>query len=298
MTLVLSIKKSVRDETINELTKFPVHYLIISLLYEPKEYPLVLVNEGVVVVHHEDEKIMDKVKEEWKDSTIFSLEDLKSENYFVLVSLSVFNSWTPILKKMDLRNISRNVYSEAGIEVYPAYHNVFRIFQVLPLEKVKVVFIFQDPYKHRHACGIAVSSHEPKLPPTLETLIKVLVKEGFKHNEKKKEPGNLISWVNQGVFLFNVSLTVGKGEGRSHYAHWEALIRDVCLELNKNKNLVVCLFGNKAKELKVYLKNTDILLFSHPSPLSQANFDNVVIYSDINKKLKQKKVSEINWDLD
>jgi uracil-DNA glycosylase len=299
MTLILSIRKGQLEEVTNFISKSPLYPLIEEILYEPDVYPLVLTRNEIVVVYHDSDSIFDKVKEHWKDGKILKLEDLKEEkNYLSLVSLKVINSWAPILRRVNLNFISKNVYSEAGIEVFPPYPLTFRIFEILPLENVKVVFIFQDPYQHKHACGIAVSSHETKIPPTLATLLKVLKRQGYKHNEEKKEPGNLISWVNQGVFLFNTALTIGKGEGRSHFSYWENFTREVCLELNKNKKLVVCLFGKKAQELKGYLKNTDVLPFAHPSPNSLVSFDNVDIYLEVNKRLKEKKVGEINWNLD
>jgi uracil-DNA glycosylase len=299
MTLVISIKKEQLQETFSLLSKFPINQKIESILYEPQFYPLVLVKNDIVVVYHENDLIFSKINEHWKAYSILRLEDIKEErNYLALVSLNIFNSWAPILRRVNLNFISKNVYSEAGIEVFPSYQDTFRLFSILPLEKVKVVFIFQDPYQHKHACGIAVSTHEPKIPPTLATLLKVLKREGFKNDEKRKEPGNLLPWVNQGVFLFNTALTVGKGEGRNHYSYWEPLTREVCSELNKNGKLIVCLFGKKAQELKGYLKGTEILLFAHPSPNSLVSFDNVVIFSEVNRKLKEKKVEEINWNLE
>ena len=65
--------------------------------------------------------------------------------------IAIRRSWYEILKDefskqyfLDLQNFLKNEY--ANYTIYPEEKNIFNALNVIPLDKVKVVIIGQDPY--------------------------------------------------------------------------------------------------------------------------------------------------------
>ena len=85
---------------------------------------------------------------------------------------------------------------------------VFTIYHQLTLNQTKVLILGQDPYHgigQAHGLSFSIENNI-KLPPSLINIFKE-IKERSKHYNNC---GNLMNWVNQGVFLLNSVLTVEK----------------------------------------------------------------------------------------
>lgn len=155
--------------------------------------------------------------------------------------------------------------------VYPAKENVFRAFELTPLEKVKVVILGQDPYHEPgQAHGLAFSVPDGiQLPPSLRNIYEELVLE---YGGEAPKSGNLEGWARQGVLLLNTVLTVREHEANSHAGHgWEQFTDNVLRELNEqNQTIVFMLWGNAAQKKEALITNDKhvVLKSSHPSPLS------------------------------
>ena len=109
-------------------------------------------------------------------------------------------------------------------EIYPAPTQIFRVFK-LPLEKIKVVILGQDPYHTPGvADGLAFSVQTAKLAPSLRNILKE-VKSDI--GQTIIQNGDLTPWLEQGVFLLNNVLTVEKGHAGSHrQIGWEQITED------------------------------------------------------------------------
>ena len=170
-------------------------------------------------------------------------------------------------------------------EIYPAPARIFRVFQ-LPLEKIKVVILGQDPYHTPGvADGLAFSVQITKLAPSLRNILKEVESD---IGQTIIQNGDLTPWLEQGVFLLNNVLTVEKGHAGSHrQIGWEQITED-CIKLLNINAQAKAKFIDSSKHL--------ILQSVHPSPLSAyRGFFGSRPFSKANQFLKSHHLQEIKW---
>ena len=188
-----------------------------------------------------------------------------------------------------------------GKIIFPKESDIFTAFDLTAFDDVKVVILGQDPYHgagQAHGLSFSVLP-EIKIPPSLRNMYKELVEdiEGF----VIPEHGYLESWAKQGVLLLNTVLTVEEGKAHSHAKlGWETFTDSIIEQLNKNKeNVIFLLWGAHAQKKGANIDDTrhSILKAPHPSPLSaHRGFFGCKHFSKVNKLLKSKNLSEINWN--
>lgn len=190
----------------------------------------------------------------------------------------------------------------AGKTIYPPQNEVFSAFALTEFDKVKVVILGQDPYHGpNQAHGLSFSVKPPvPAPPSLVNIYKELAQdiEGF----QIPAHGYLIEWAKQGVLLLNTVLSVEQGKAHSHAnIGWERFTDKVIAQLNHHReNLVFLLWGSHAQKKGQFIdRNRHLVLTSvHPSPLSaHRGFFGCKHFSQTNRYLAQKGLSEINWQL-
>jgi len=185
--------------------------------------------------------------------------------------------------------------------VYPPLENVFAAFDTVPLDKVQVVLLGQDPYHgpgQAHGLSFSVP-HGIKAPPSLRNMLKELADD---IGCTPPTHGNLTSWAEQGVLLLNATLTVQHKKAGSHQKKgWEIFTDSVIEHLNRyHKRLVFILWGNYAKKKSKLITNTNHIVIQgvHPSPLSAHNgFFGSKPFSSINKAIESIEGSPIDWQL-
>lgn len=191
-----------------------------------------------------------------------------------------------------------------GAKIFPPENEVFNTFKQTPYDQVKVVLMGQDPYHgtgQAHGLCFSVQKGIP-LPPSLKNIYKEMEADlGI----PPANHGCLINWSKQGVLMLNATLTVRKGEPKSHYGKgWEIFTDGVIRKLCQRKEpLVFILWGKSAKEKCENILNTidhphAILTSAHPSPYSAANFFGCHHFSKTNELLKKWGKSPIDWSLD
>ncbi|TLU67299.1 uracil-DNA glycosylase [Thalassotalea litorea] len=190
----------------------------------------------------------------------------------------------------------------AGQVIYPPDEQLFRAFELTPLDKVKVVVLGQDPYHGpEQAHGLAFSVNpKVKLPPSLRNIFKELEQdiEGF----NVPVSGDLTSWAKQGVLLLNTVLSVQQGKAHSHSKlGWEIFTHNVMLELNSQQRpIVYLLWGTHAQNKGKVIDNSNhqVLTAVHPSPLSAyRGFFGCRHFSLANEFLKKQGEQPIDWQL-
>jgi len=177
------------------------------------------------------------------------------------------------------------------LKVYPEKENRLRIFK-LPLDKIKVVIIGQDPYHNDNADGFAFSCKN-RLSPSLAGIFNCIWKQVYEEDRDKLidkhikyypdskfpplhpievMPFDLKRWVTQGIFLLNTCLTVTKGKPYSHSEiGWQKFTKTVVKEISKTQdNVYFLLWGRKAEP---YAKLIDerkhhVLVYEHPAAAS------------------------------
>lgn len=162
----------------------------------------------------------------------------------------------------------------SSTELSPRPSLIMNAFRLCPIERARVVLLGQDPYiKAGQAQGLSFSVPEGfTIPPSLKNIYACM-----KHTEMLREMpkhGDLSSWAQQGVLMYNSALTTKLGKSNAHQAIWSkytnALISHMSAKLDK---IVFVLLGNDAKEKKSLIdgKKHIILEWGHPSPLSSLN---------------------------
>jgi uracil-DNA glycosylase len=185
--------------------------------------------------------------------------------------------------------------------IYPPKEQIFRAFDLCPIENIKVVLLGQDVYYNPgQANGLSFSvSNFVRIPPSLQNIFKELKSDlGY----EIQNHGNLENWARQGALLLNCALTVRQGEPTSHSKIWEPFSDNVIQFLNGlNKPLVYILMGAHAKSKLKFITNKKhhIICSSHASPLAanQGGFFGVKHFSKTNDFLISNGVSPIDWKL-
>jgi len=182
--------------------------------------------------------------------------------------------------------------------VYPPPKNIFRAYDLCPLDEVKVVIVGQDPYHGEgQANGLCFAVNEGvDFPPSLKNIFKEI---GSDLKIWPLPSGDLSRWSEQGVFMINSVLTVAAGVPTSHSKKgWEIFTDATIKVLNeKRKNIVYMLWGKYAQEKgRVIDRDNNLVLESgHPSPFSANLFFGHHHFSRCNAYLEEYGKKKIDW---
>lgn len=212
-------------------------------------------------------------------------------------------TWKDILtneeKKEYFKNLEKFLKEEYTNKViYPKKEEIYRAFDLVPYENVKVVILGQDPYHNvGQANGLAFSVNENiDLPASLKNIYKEIENE---YGYRMQKNGDLTSWAKQGVLLLNTVLTVEEHKPNSHKNKgWEQFTDAIIKYLSsREKPLIFVLWGSNARSKKKYIATRHYVLEApHPSPLScYRGFFGCNHFKKINEILQYLHEKEINW---
>lgn len=187
-------------------------------------------------------------------------------------------------------------------DIFPPTEDIFNAFAYLK-EEPKVIILGQDPYHGPgQAHGLAFSVRKGiKIPPSLNTIYDALRNDDVAF--QKPNHGCLTKWAEQGIIMLNATLSVEQKKPKSHVSIWSNFTdRLIQLLSMKYTGLVFVLWGNDAKKKKSLIAGTShyVLEFNHPSPIMPNNTfaTECKHFSQINKYLKNKGKTPIDWNLD
>ena len=215
-------------------------------------------------------------------------------------------TWSEFFKEVETKDYFRSLMSFLDNEystktIFPKRENLFKAFELTPVNEIKVVIIGQDPYHEPgQAQGLSFSIRKgTKVPPSLVNIFKEI------HNDigcdVDFKNGDLTYLAKQGVLLINAYLTVIAGQALSHHRkEYDALMLDVIKFLNElNQPIVFMLWGNFAKKYEKHLSNPHhlVLKSSHPSPLgaNHGGWFNEHQFSKANDFLEKNNSKKIEW---
>lgn len=216
------------------------------------------------------------------------------------------NDWDDVLASVwnsngfhNFMNIVKEKYRENTC--FPEYNNIFNALKLTPYKDVKVVILGQDPYHGTgEAHGLSFSVQKGvKKPPSLKNIFKEL-KDDLGYDEPID--GDLTAWAKQGVLLLNSVLTVEKDKAASHKdLGWNLLTDHIIKLLNqKQEPVVFILWGNFARNKKVFITNSKHLIIEspHPSPFSaNSGFFGSKPFSKTNNFLIKNNITPVNFNL-
>lgn len=135
-----------------------------------------------------------------------------------------------------------------GVAVYPSDQDVFRAFDLTPLDQVRVVILGQDPYFNGEADGLAFSAGRAKrLPLSLQRIVAEVKDDGFEVASTWR--GSLESWARQGVLLLNTALTVQHGTPGVYMQNWSRFTAACLRFVIENRSPHFILWGSAAMDV-------------------------------------------------
>jgi uracil-DNA glycosylase len=187
-----------------------------------------------------------------------------------------------------------------GKKVFPPGSQIFRAFDLTPVDKVKVVILGQDPYHgfgQAHGLSFSVPEGVPA-PPSLKNIFKEIETDV---GVRMSGYPNLENWARQGVLLLNAVLTVRCGEAASHSKiGWEQFTDAVIRYISDNcDGVVFMLWGNFARGKRELIDASRhcVLEAAHPSPLARGAFFGCRHFSRANAWLTAAGRTPIDWQL-
>ena len=220
------------------------------------------------------------------------------------MTVRIDESWRQVLQpEFDkpyfelLTHFVRQAYRTT--QCFPPAGQIFRAFDLCPVDKVRVVIIGQDPYhdvNQAHGLCFSVQDGVPA-PPSLVNIYKELQRDLGKPIPSS---GNLTHWAEQGVLLLNATLTVEAHKAGSHQGKgWEELTDAAIQALNRQReHIVFMLWGSYAQRKGQFIDRRRHLVLTavHPSPLSAyRGFIGCGHFSQANAYLQQHGLSPIVW---
>ena len=223
-----------------------------------------------------------------------------------MIDVRIEQSWKDALAeefgKPYFESLVRFLHSEkaAGQKIYPPGSQIFRAFDLTPLDNLKVVILGQDPYHgpgQAHGLSFSVSAGVPA-PPSLKNIFKEIESD---LDVKMSGYPALEKWARQGVLLLNAVLTVRAGIAASHSKiGWEEFTDAVIRYISDNcEGVVFLLWGNFARSKSALIDRSrhHVLEAAHPSPLARGAFFGCRHFSQANALLSAQGKSPIDWVL-
>ena len=204
--------------------------------------------------------------------------------------------------KPYFESLVRFLHSEkaAGQTIYPPGSQIFRAFELTPLDNLKVVILGQDPYHgpgQAHGLSFSVSAGVPA-PPSLKNIFKEIESD---LGVKMSGYPDLEKWARQGVLLLNAVLTVRAGQPTSHSKiGWQDFTDAVIRYISDNcEGVVFLLWGNFARTKSALIDHSKhhVLEAAHPSPLARGAFFGCRHFSQTNALLASRGLRPIDWQL-
>lgn len=187
-----------------------------------------------------------------------------------------------------------------GRVIFPRGSEIFRAFDLCPVDRVKAVILGQDPY-HRVGQAMGLSFSVPEGIPAPPSLVNIFKEIEMDCEVKMSGRTDLTPWAQQGVLLLNAILTVDAGVAASHSKiGWETFTDAVIKYLSDNRSgIVFMLWGNFARSKAALIDGTRhcVLQAAHPSPLARGAFFGNRHFSQANSYLVSRGQTPIDWKL-
>ena len=222
------------------------------------------------------------------------------------MDVKIEQSWKEALRgefdKPYFAEMARLLHREKaeGKVIFPPGPEIFKAFELTPVDQVKVVILGQDPYHgYGQAMGLCFSVPDNiPAPPSLKNIFREIETDlGVTMSGRP----NLEKWARQGVLLLNAILTVRAGEAASHSGiGWQTFTDAVIRYLSENRSgIVFLLWGSFARSKKELIDTSRhyVLEAPHPSPLARGAFFGCRHFSKTNEILTGEGKTPIDWQL-
>jgi len=191
--------------------------------------------------------------------------------------------------------------SNDGRRFTPPLKQMFRAFEVCPVNDLKVVILGQDPYPQIGvADGIAFScSNTKELQPSLKYLLDEVNRSVYNGHPGSLDP-DLTRWAEQGVLLINTAFTTTVGKIGQHYNIWKPFLAYLFDYLTWNEaGLVYAYMGKQAQEWSEAVNDNNYKFFvSHPASAAynkQERWNSDNLFVKVNEVVERQFNAKITW---
>ena len=215
-----------------------------------------------------------------------------------------FGDWMKVIDRTELNNVMAKVGQEYRRKpLCPAQSDVFRVFELCPLNDLKVVMLGQDPYPQKGvATGVLFGNRkevdEDNLSPSLNVVKEAAINFEVPHYCITFD-NSLESWSKQGILMINSALTVEMNRIGSHVMLWRPFIAKLLKNLSEyNTAIVYVLFGRQAQTFKPYINDrfNHIIEIEHPAYFARSGTKMPhQLFVDISNKVKEIYGVPIKW---
>ena len=215
-----------------------------------------------------------------------------------------FGDWMKVIDRTELNNVMAKVGQEYKRKpLCPAQPDVFRAFELCPLNDLKVVMLGQDPYPQKGvATGVLFGNRkevdEDNLSPSLNVVKEAAINFEVPHYCITFD-NSLESWSKQGILMINSALTVEMNRIGSHVMLWRPFIAKLLKNLSEyNTAIVYVLFGRQAQTFKPYINDrfNHIIEIEHPAYFARSGTKMPhQLFVDISNKVKEIYGVPIKW---
>lgn len=177
-----------------------------------------------------------------------------------------FGDWLDIITEKELDRMLPIIQKEYRKDkCYPAYTDIFKVFNLTKYKDVIVVVIGMSPYVDGTATGIPFGTNN-KIHPELRIIEEAVIDYTNPNCIHKQFDYTLESWCKQGVLLLNSALTTRANMPSSHIKIWFDFISGFVNRLDSNKhNLIWVLLGNEARKFLPDITYGTVYTDYHPS---------------------------------
>lgn len=191
-----------------------------------------------------------------------------------------WQNMTFLFKEGKMDNVLKEIKNNKR-NICPEVHNIFRAFSLSP-DEIKVVIVGLAPYNHmaqgkKVASGLAFGTPDDTIDtPSLKVIRKCIKTDLEEYSVNERFDNTLQHWWEQGIMLYNASLTVTLGgDPRQHLELWREFTTTFVEQLSQQKEDIVWLFlGKDASEFSKFVKNQDLVIIApHPAATARAGYD-------------------------
>jgi uracil-DNA glycosylase len=187
----------------------------------------------------------------------------------------------------------------------PVIKDLFRAFELTPVNEVKVIIIGQDPYPQIGiANGIAFcNANKPdnKMEASLRYITEAVYRTVYNSDEEYALTNDLSRWSKQGILMLNTALTTEVGKIGVHQELWKPFTQHVIdVIANSNTALIWAFLGKAAQQYADLVPDIahHKLFVSHPASAAyakQKQWDCKDMFNQINVLLDQIYGEQVIW---
>lgn len=196
--------------------------------------------------------------------------------------------------------------NESGMKFTPVLKQMFRAFELCPVDQTKVVILGQDPYPRLMAAdGIAFSCSNLQRPEaSLKYILGAIEKDVPPEDQDPMAIDvaryDLSRWANQGILCLNTALSTQVDKVGSHVKSWVPFMEYLIDMLNFNQSgLVWVLMGKQAQNYESMIGDQHtVFTCTHPAFAAYQKlkeWDCNDVFNKVNRQLVEYKKEKIKW---